>query len=106
MVDPNGDDGIVHHYAADSFTRIIFTAIAGVLAAGVVGIWSMAIHMATLEERMAQWTISMASQITVITAKELSMQDQITAINSRQRDNESHIFRNDARIDALERERK
>lgn len=103
MTDPNGDDGLIHHYKSDAFTKTMLSVVSGAMVLGVAGIWSMSTHLAALDERLAQWSVSVQAQITALTRQDTILQDQINAAAVRARENEQSIYRNNARIDALER---
>lgn len=94
LVSTNDQTGYSVQYRTDFFTRLALTVCASLIATGVVALWQMNSHVSRLEERMSGWTRSMTEQVTLQTRI-------IEAVAARQRENETHIYRNNSRIDDI-----
>jgi len=60
-MDENGNDMLVHRYKPDMFTKFVQTVVAGTLVIGVIGLWTLSNHVATLDERVSNWSVAFQS---------------------------------------------
>ena len=50
-------------YHEDRFTKIVFGVLTTLVATGVIGIWSMSISLARLDERLSQFSANLTEKI-------------------------------------------
>ena len=93
-------------FRGDNFTRWLLTISAALIASAVAALWQMTTHLAALDERMAQWTRVYDNRFEEAAKRDNIQAEAILKLQDRLLDDEKHIFRNDSRIDSLERERK
>jgi hypothetical protein len=74
--------------ADDRFTKIFFGVSTSLIAAGVIGVWSMSTTLSRLDERVANWTKTVSERLDYATTRI----DQITKDQrDAQRDNDRRL---------------
>jgi hypothetical protein len=65
----------------DRFTKMVFGVLTTLVAAGVVGIWSMSVSLARLDERLLSFTANLTEKIAIAVVRIQKIEERVDAID-------------------------